>query len=405
MRETTAGLRLARVLVVCASILAGCGPGADPVDPPAAPPGAVSGLSEPQEKRRPRPAPSPVEPVPTPVPVEAPTVERLLEAGSPWTTPVVPPADGTAPALGLVAAGFDSWVRSDGWSVPFHLATAADPLQTLLYNPDAWSRVASGEWRRSGNGAAVEAAIRATSRSVFPYRGNVYSSTSTTSWQLPADFNGLHGIPPATLRFHLGAAMVPAPGWDGHLAVMQPDGRVLETYAAIRLSDGTLVALSYSVTHPRHKGDGWENGQTASMLPVYLGLLDAASLEAGRIGHALAVTVPARLLAPTAAYPAFAFDRSALTEHPPYAGTLPMGARLVLPVDADPPSLGLATPEGLVIADAARRHGFIVVDRGGEGLSVRVRRNPARPNPRLTEWDPLLQDDLNRIVGRLVVLR
>jgi len=328
----------------------------------------------------------------------------LLLAANVWLAPVpVLPADAPR-AVPAVPVGLDSWVRPDVWSVPVYRASASDPRHSLLYNPDAWRRVADGSWHRSGNSAEIEDWIRRSSSSRFPHRGNVYSSTSAVVWRLPDRFNGRSGPVPDPLRFHLSPSMRPAPGPDGHMAVVQPDASVLETYGTIRLSDGTAVALSYSVVDPGRSGDGFENGQTASMLPVHLGLLDADRLRDGRLDHALAITVPARLLAPAAVYPAFAFDRGALTETPRYAGSWPMGTRLALPPEDRPSSLRLATPEGAAIAEAARRHGFIVVDRGGEGISIRVRRNPARPNPRLVRYDAPLHDDLRRIFDRLVVV-
>lgn len=86
--------------------------------------------------------------------------------------------------------------------------------------------------------------------------------------------------------------MAPAPGPDGHRAVIQPDGRIVETYATIVLSSGQVVALSYSVTDPSSSGDGWQNGQTASMLPNYAGQLDDVEIANG-VNHAIAITVPA----------------------------------------------------------------------------------------------------------------
>ena len=146
------------------------------------------------------------------------------------------------------------------------------------------------------------------------------------------------------------------------MAVTQPNGSVVETYATIVLSSGQVVALSYAITSPTGLGDGWQNGQTASMLPNYAGLINDDEITAG-IKHAMAITVPAQSLAARIAYPAYAFDRDAMTAIPPYGGAIPMGSRLALPPSVPVSSLGLYTAEGIAIATAAKTYGFIVVDR------------------------------------------
>ena len=184
------------------------------------------------------------------------------------------------------------------------------------------------------------------------------------------------------------------------MAVLQPDGRVLETYATIVLRNGDVVALSASVTNPGGMGDGRARGQTASMIPDYAGLLTDAEAISG-IEHAIAVTVPASLLAPRIAYPAAAFDRDALTNPEPYAGTLPMGARLALPAKFDLAALRLQTATGRTIAAAAASYGFIVVDRGGEGVTLRVQPNGERKVVALHAWDGALHADLRAIFAHL----
>lgn len=187
------------------------------------------------------------------------------------------------------------------------------------------------------------------------------------------------------------------------MVVRQPSGLMLETYATIVLSDGTLVALSYSLTDPNSLGDGWQRGQTASMLPSYAGAIIDSEIETG-IDHAMAITVPPRLLAPKFSYPAYAFDRDALTNDTPYSGNLPMGARLALPADLDIDRLGLLTEAGRAIAVAGRRHGFIIVDRGGEGVTIRVRPTGNPTQPKLHAYHPILSADLSKIMANVVAV-
>lgn len=326
--------------------------------------------------------------------------ECLLLAGSVWVTPATLPPRGEMQRVEVrVDVGLDTWNRPDVWSIPVYRAGHGDPLRELRHSPLAWSKVAEGRWLRNGNSAEVEREIVASSSAVFPHKGNVFSSTSAWQWSLPENFNGAPARPP---RLHTPDSAVPAPGPDGHMAIRQPNGLVFEAYAAIRLSSGDLVALSYSISDPRGLGDGFENGQTASMLPAYFGLVDAEALARGRIGHALAMTVPASMLAPRIRYPAFAFDRGALTERPAYGGALAMGSRLVLDPAVSTRELAVQTREGTTIAEALRTFGAIIVDRGGDGISLRVRRNGAT-SAVLQRHDPRLQAELRSIFRHLVV--
>ncbi|WP_395665051.1 hypothetical protein [Methylocella sp.] len=327
--------------------------------------------------------------------------DRPFSSASPWNTAIPSSAVyGSAPAAPGLLAGVDSWDAQNVWSIPFYRATTADASRPLLYNPLAWYKVFTGEWRRAGNGAAVEAEILASSKTAFPYPGNVYSTTKAGAWTLPSSYNKTLNPASPPARFYVGAAMKPATGADGHMAVAQPNGSVLETYATIVLGSGQLVALSYAVSSATGLGDGWQNGQTASMLPSYAGLLCDEELAAG-VRHAMAISAPASLLATQIAYPAYAFDRDATTNQQPYSGALPMGARLALPPSVSVASLKLATAEGAAIAAAAKTYGFIIVDRGGSGATIRVNPNCAAANPVLRAWSYGLQNDLNAIFSRL----
>jgi hypothetical protein len=327
-------------------------------------------------------------------------LEHLLLSVSLWVTPV-PPAAIQAPVHVNVPVGLDTWVRPEVWSIPFYRADRGGQSHLLLYNDQAWRQVASGLWKRFGNTAEVERDIIATSRDTFPFGGNVYSSTTPRGWALPTTYNQTRNPPVTPARFVVPDDALPAPGLDGHLAVQQPDGQVLETYGAIRLSSGALIALSYSVTDPRRLGDGHENGQTASMIPSYLGLLSDDELASGEIRHALAITLPAGMLAPEIRYPAFAMDRNALDHKPPYSGALAMGSRLVFKPQRGMDSLRFSTPEGRTIAHAAARFGFIVVDRGGQGISLRTLRNPQTPLAALRHRNAALEADLRMIFSHL----
>jgi hypothetical protein len=325
---------------------------------------------------------------------------QVFSQSSAWNVPIpsvaVYSASDAAPNL---LGGLDTWMQNS-WTIPYYTSTTTDPLRPLLYNSNAWSKVYSGEWLRSGNSQSVEKAILSSSNNTFPYTGNVYSSTSATEWILPASYNKTISPQPGPAQFHFNAGMKPATGSDGHMAVAQPNGGVLETYATIVLRTGQVVALSYSITSPTSLGDGWQNGQTASMLPVYAGSIQDTEISAG-INHAIASTVPASILTTQISYPAYAFDRGALKNKPYYSGNIPMGGQLALPPSITIDSLGLSTPEGKAIATAAKKYGFIIVDKGGGGICLRVRPNGIFQYPALHAYNWPLQNDLNKIVAKL----
>jgi hypothetical protein len=336
--------------------------------------------------------------------VLGPSVEILrAQTLSVWATPIRSSAQyDSVPAAPNVPVGIDSWDPTNEWSVPFYSATASDPRQPLLYNANAWSAVATGSWRRSGNSAAVEAAILASSVNVFPCPGNVYSSLSLTSWVLPASYNMTTNPAYGPAMFHFNPAMLPASGWDGHMAVKQPNGKVVETYATIILSTGQVIAYAYAVTDPTSAMDGWQNGKTASMLPNYGGLILDSEISS-TIPHAMAVTIPNTTLAKAIVYPAYTFDRDAKTS---YSGTIPMGGLLALPPSLSIASLGLITAEGAAIAAAAQKYGFIVVDRGGRGITIKG--NPVKPktnfNQALHTYSWQLQSDIAKIFANVVLV-
>ncbi len=288
-----------------------------------------------------------------------------------WNAPISGDAEyRPVPGLDDLPIGVSAWLVPDHVSVPLSAASETDPRVAVLHHPQAWSGRAGAGWQRAAEDPELEARIRAGLVAAFPFPYHPYVSQSATEHRLPQRYRRRPTPETLPLRIHLPPDARPSGNTDGHLVIAQPDGSVFEAYAATILSDGTIVALSYNLTDPGGSGDGAQNGVTASMIPVYAGLLRRDDISRGRIDHALKIVVPASLLAPRCVYPAFAFDRGALREDPPYAGSLPMGARLALPMHLDLESLGLSTRFGRMVADAAQRHGLIVVDRGGAGVTL-----------------------------------
>jgi len=315
---------------------------------------------------------------------------RAIELGARYT-PV--------PGLRSKNIGLASWL-GDTTAVPIYRATDADPEVPVLYDPEAYDKVVTSEWRRFDNPLPIEALILAGARPSFPYPGNIYSSQSATAWRLPASYDRFRNArhPPARIRLPRGAR--PNSGYDGQLVVYQPDGRVFESYATIVLSGGGIVCMAYRFTDPAAGGDGRQNGLTASMIPTYAGVLTRLDIAAGVVRHAISVKLPGSLLAIRYVPPALAFDRNPRTSAgEPYAGIVPMGGRIAIPRDVDLATLGLETSLGRMIAEAAQAYGLIVVDRGGGGITLEDQAGDRALR------DPAVEADLQRIRGalRLVV--
>jgi hypothetical protein len=298
--------------------------------------------------------------------------KTYLAASGPWRAGISANAVfSEVQSLSAYPVGFSSWLVPDGVSVPLYWAVLADRSVRVLYHADAWSMLASGTVHAAGNPPDVELHIRAGASAVFPFSYHPYVSQSGREFRLPRQYAPIRrnadGTAPAV---RTPAGLRSSGNADGHMVIFQPDGSAFEAFAAITLSEGTVVCASYQVTDSAGPGDGRQNGVTASMIPVYAGLVRKVELDAGLIDHAIKIVAPASLLAPEFVYPALAFDRAALTEDPPYSGTLPMGARLAIPKDVDLAGLKLRSQVGKVVAEAAQRHGFIITDRGGRGITL-----------------------------------
>jgi hypothetical protein len=298
------------------------------------------------------------------------------------------------PGLDQLPVGISSWLRPDGVSIPVFQARASDEVTQLLFNPLSWTMLANETWKPADNAPETEAAIRASSRAAFPLPYHPYVSQSVNGFALAEGYNPIRNPPGgAPFTFRAPAGLRSSGNADGHMVVFQPDGSVIETYATIVLSDNTVVCLTYMVTDAAKAGDGLQNGVTAAMIPVYAGLIRRGELAAGRIDHAMKVVMPAGMLAPAYTYPAYAFDRGAMTERPPYSGTLPMGARLAIPASVDLAQLKLQTRTGTVLAEAAQRYGFVVTDRGGPGITLVMEADMSAAHA----WNSEVEEDLRSI--------
>ncbi len=327
----------------------------------------------------------------------------FFAANSPWNTQIGSGHTYVAvPALASALAGLSSWT---GGSVAIYYAQTTDPLVPILYNPNTWYETSIGAWQQSGNSAATEQQILATSQSTNPIPDNPYSTQvagltwNSTPSGLPSTYDQWNQVPGQTLYAYVPAGALPPPGSDGQTAIIQPNGTVIELYAPVVLSSGAWVSSMFSVTNAvTDLGVGADNGRRASMIENYAGVLRDTDISSGTIDHALAITVPGSMLAQAFTGPALAFDSSSSG----YTGTLPMGAHLALPSSLSLASLGLETSLGTELAVAAQDYGVFVVDRGGSGVSVLVQNSPT--SAALANWSSAEQHDIDAIVQHALLV-
>jgi hypothetical protein len=165
----------------------------------------------------------------------------------------------------------------------------------------------------------------------------------------------------------------PADGSDRHMTVWQPSTDTLwEFWGARRRADGWHAKWGGAIrrvskSRGYYTGGAWPGatrnwGATASSLPIIGGTILVEELRAGRIDHALALNVPAAR--PGAfAWPAQRTDGNGAST------TLPEGSRLRLDPQLDLRELKLPRLTRM-IATAAQRHGLVVRDQTGQGLSL-----------------------------------
>ncbi len=324
---------------------------------------------------------------------------QVFRATSPWNTPAanLPAVSyspvGTAISGSVTNPSISPWSKA-GW-VAIYSAQVTDPTVQLYFNPNTWTNIANGTWLNSGNSPAVEATILASSSAAWPTSWNYYSTTDVT---------GKSQLPPASYHLQqnyywtptprLPASALPADGADGHLAVFQPNGWVLETFATIRLSNGDIVCGYASYTWSQSDGTGFQDGRRASMIPNYAGVIRNGELTSGIIRHALALSLPQKAIARTINWPAYAVDMNNS-----YSGSaIPFGALLVIPANITNATLGIKTPLGVAIANAVRTYGAYVVDSTSSGSIIFDTEAGATDLP---PWSSAAEADLRSIINAL----
>jgi len=290
-------------------------------------------------------------------PPAPPSFDEPFAADSCWKTPVPDDAeyiDVTYEWRKLKGFG----IAANKWCVGFYRATEADPaVKVILKDNSMWRLLNERKVQNAGNSEEAEALLLDGAYAEPRYVQNYYSTPATSAY-LPIGRSYT-----STIRCPRGAR--PLPDSDGHLAVLHPDGRVFEAYAAAVLANGDVACGIAGFTDLAGPGDGTCGGRRASMLPSFAGLIRRTEIARGRIDHALVGLMFRGCLMPAAhVWPAIAHDTNS-----GYSGSIPLGARLAIARNIDLTALGL-TPRCLMIARALQQYGMILGDRGGEGMTI-----------------------------------
>lgn len=154
---------------------------------------------------------------------------------------------------------------------------------------------------------------------------------------------------------------VAAAGSDRHLTLYQPSTDTLWDFFNLRREGRRWLVRWGGRIDGVSRSPGVlpaPFGATATGYPVAAGLIYPEELTAGRIDHALALTIPetkaGRWALPATRTDGQIADQSAVRE----------GTRFRLPADLDVDALGLSAP-ATAIARAAQRYGMVVRDKGG----------------------------------------
>lgn len=323
-----------------------------------------------------------------------------FSTNSPWNTPIGTGAQFEAvPGWELLDAGFNP----GQWTDSVVIATNDDPLVDLYINTSPtlsnWGWISSGYSNCNVDRAGAMRLLQVARQTVVN-QGNVWSTLNDKDQGNSASY-----LPRAyhkakqdfRTRFRMPIGSCPSRDTDALMTFVQPDGWALETYATIIVSSG-LVISGNTASYYDMKGDGtgWWNGRRASMLPAIGGLIRKGEIANGLIPHALAVTVPPKVLKEKVVWPAYAFDTN--DHYLNCKDCLPMGSLLAIPREVNLESLGLSCA-GLVVARAARDFGVYVVDTGGEGVTFQVEFKDTDARGLDTQDAKLIERNLRRVAN------
>jgi hypothetical protein len=237
--------------------------------------------------------------------------------------------------------------------------------------------------------------VRATSQPTQDGRGtnNLVSWINASTYSHPI-YTATSSDPLVTItapwdpseRVRVPKSAKPAEGSDGHMHIVQPDGRTLiELWTARWTSATTIEAGRIEVVDLKGAGIGPDNGVRAYGGSAIGGLIRKWEVDPtdphytdGVIRHAVALALPASMLRYTggsSGYDAsgngtakgYVWPATEQDYDSPYSyyGTIPMGQLFTIPKSVNVDALGLS-PAAARIAHAIQDYGAYVTDRVGD---------------------------------------
>ena len=156
----------------------------------------------------------------------------------------------------------------------------------------------------------------------------------------------------------------PADGTDAEMTIYQPSTDTIWEFWQAKKSDGGWGACWGGRMEKASKSDGvFKNryGTTATSLPFLGGQITVKEMKAGRIEHALGISLVDLEHFSTYSWPA---DRSDGYNPQKIANRIPEGLRFRLDPAVDVEALKMH-PVGKAVARAAQKYGFVIWDKAG----------------------------------------
>lgn len=287
----------------------------------------------PSETKKPKPSPTATpSPTPSKEPTKSPTKKPSPSPTTPSPTPTTQPPKQQPPSGKRLAS--------------LHPFSSDSPANVAIGSGAKYG--STSEPRYKGLVSAVPT-INSTSWSIAV----AYAKSSDPLASLKDTKSG------KSYKIHIPRNARTTKGSDGHLSIIQPDGRTAhELYAATKISDTEWT--STRVVETDLFSDGLKDGARASSISHLIGLIRTHEVAERKIPHVLALGLPDESLKNGWVWPA----RSEDTSNNKYSGTVPMGSLFAIPPDVDVTKLGL-TPEGLALAHALQDYGAYVLVRAG----------------------------------------
>jgi len=229
-------------------------------------------------------------------------------ADSPWNTAIS--SNATYQPVANIGTCTGDVNYQGKWTTGICEATSTDRVaQLYIHDCTLWNLLSSGSAATAGNSPAVEASLRSASYAQPTFAANYYATSvqsppGTRTW--PNDLQPL--LANWTNTIYVPADAESSPDTDAQLAIMQPNGLMLECYDAVICANGDIVCTMASFSDPSSGGSGVNNGRCASLIDNYAGLIRKGEVTTGTIPHALSCTMSPTLMEPSAVWPASTFD-------------------------------------------------------------------------------------------------